>query len=115
VVVGCLGLFGLAAFTAQRRTKEIGIRKVLGASTSRIVRLLVWQFSRPVILANIIAWPIAWWVMRDWLNGFDARIALGPIPFLVAGALALLIAIGTIGAHSFRVARTNPIHALRYE
>ncbi|MBY8824097.1 ABC transporter permease [Sphingomonas colocasiae] len=115
VVVGCLGLFGLAAFTAQRRTKEIGIRKVLGASTSRIVRLLVWQFSRPVILANIIAWPIAWWVMRDWLNGFDARIALGPTPFLVAGALALLIAIGTIGAHSFRVARTNPIHALRYE
>jgi putative ABC transport system permease protein len=115
VVVGCLGLFGLAAFTAQRRTKEIGIRKVLGATTSRIVRLLVWQFVRPVILANIIAWPIAWWVMRDWLNGFDARIALGPLPFVVAGILALLIAVGTIGAHSFRVARTNPIHALRYE
>jgi len=115
VIVGCLGLFGLAAFTAQRRTKEIGIRKVLGASTSRIVRLLVWQFSRPVILANIIAWPIAWWLMRDWLNGFDARIALGPLPFLLAGTLALVIAIGTIGAHSFRVARTNPIHALRYE
>jgi putative ABC transport system permease protein len=115
VVVGCLGLFGLAAFTAQRRTKEIGIRKVLGASTYRIVRLLVWQFSRPVILANIIAWPIAWWLMRDWLNGFDARIALGPLPFVVAGVLALLIAVGTIGAHSFRVARTNPILALRYE
>ena len=115
VVVGCLGLFGLAAFTAQRRTREIGIRKVLGATTSRIVRLLVWQFIRPVILANIIAWPIAWWVMRDWLNGFDARIALGPLPFVLAGVLALLIAVGTIGAHSFRVARTNPIHALRYE
>jgi putative ABC transport system permease protein len=115
VVVGCLGLFGLAAFTAQRRTKEIGIRKVLGASTYRIVRLLVWQFSRPVILANIIAWPIAWWLMRDWLNGFDARIALGPLPFVLAGVLALLIAVGTIGAHSFRVARTNPILALRYE
>jgi putative ABC transport system permease protein len=115
VLVGCLGLFGLAAFTAQRRTKEIGIRKVLGASTPRIVRLLVWQFSRPVLLANIIAWPIAWWVMRDWLNGFDARIALTPVPFLAAGALALLIAVITIGAHSIRVARTNPIHALRYE
>ncbi len=115
VVVGCLGLFGLAAFTAQRRTREIGIRKVLGASTLRIVRLLVWQFIRPVILANIIAWPIAWWVMRDWLNGFDARIALGPLPFVLAAVLALLIAVGTIGAHSFRVARTNPIHALRYE
>lgn len=115
VIVGCLGLFGLAAFTAQRRTKEIGIRKVLGASTPRIVRLLVWQFSRPVLLANLIAWPVAWWVMRDWLNSFDARIALTPVPFLAAGALALLIAVATIGAHSIRVARTNPIHALRYE
>ena len=115
VIVGCMGLFGLAAFSAQRRTREIGIRKVLGASTSRIVRLLVWQFIRPVILANIIAWPIAWWVMRDWLNGFDARIALGPLPFLMAGMLALLIAVLTIGAHSLRVARANPIHALRYE
>ena len=78
VVVGCLGLFGLAAFTAERRTKEIGIRKVLGARSRDIVRLLVWQFSKPVIVANLIAWPIAWWVMRDWLNGFDARIPLGP-------------------------------------
>ena len=76
VVIGCLGLFGLAAFTAERRTKEIGIRKVLGARTRDIVRLLVWQFSRPVMIANIIAWPVAWWVMRDWLNGFDQRIAL---------------------------------------
>ena len=69
VIIGCLGLFGLAAFTAERRTKEIGIRKVLGARTRDIVRLLVWQFSRPVIIANLIAWPIAWWLMRDWLNG----------------------------------------------
>ena len=80
VIIGCLGLFGLAAFTAERRTKEIGIRKVLGARTRDIVRLLVWQFSRPVIIANIIAWPIAWWMMRDWLNGFDQRIALTPVP-----------------------------------
>ena len=86
VIVGCLGLFGLAAFTAERRTKEIGIRKVLGARTRDIVRLLVWQFSRPVVIANIIAWPVAWWVMRDWLNGFDARISLTPTPFLIAGA-----------------------------
>ena len=82
VLIGCLGLFGLAAFTAERRTKEIGIRKVLGATTRDIVRLLVWQFSRPVIIANIIAWPVAWWLMRDWLNGFDQRIALdaGAVP-----------------------------------
>ena len=115
VIIGCLGLFGLAAFTAQRRTKEIGIRKVLGARTRDIVRLLVWQFSRPVIIANIIAWPIAWWLMRDWLNGFDQRIALTPIPFLVAAAVALGIAIATVVGHAVKVARANPIHALRYE
>ncbi|MDT8757127.1 ABC transporter permease [Sphingomonas psychrotolerans] len=114
-VIGCLGLFGLAAFTAERRTKEIGIRKVLGARTRDIVRLLVWQFSRPVLIANLIAWPVAWWVMRDWLNQFDLRVGLTPAPFLLAGLLALAIAIATIGAHAFRVARTNPVHALRYE
>jgi putative ABC transport system permease protein len=115
VIVGCLGLFGLASFTAERRTKEIGIRKVLGARTRDIVRLLVWQFSRPVVLANIVAWPVAWWLMRDWLNGFDARIALSPTPFLLAGFLALVIAMLTVGGHAFRVARSSPIHALRYE
>jgi putative ABC transport system permease protein len=115
VVVGCLGLFGLAAFTAERRTKEIGIRKVLGARTRDIVQLLVWQFSRPVLIANLIAWPVAWWVMRGWLNGFDARIALNPLPFLFAGGLALAIAIATIASHAVRVARANPILALRYE
>ncbi len=115
VAIACLGLFGLAAFTAERRTKEIGIRKVFGARSRDIVRLLAWQFSKPVIVANIIAWPVAWWVMRDWLNNFDARIDLGPGPFLIAGLLALGIAIGTIVGHALRVSRTNPIHALRYE
>ncbi|MGZ8347684.1 MAG: ABC transporter permease [Allosphingosinicella sp.] len=115
VVIACLGLFGLAAFTAERRTKEIGIRKVFGARSRDIVRLLSWQFARPVIIANLIAWPVAWWVMRDWLNTFDARIDLGPGPFLVAGLLALAIAIGTVSGHALRVSRTNPIKALRYE
>jgi putative ABC transport system permease protein len=115
VIIGCLGLFGLAAFTAERRTKEIGIRKVLGARTRDIVRLLVWQFSRPVIIANIIAWPIAWWMMRDWLNTFDQRITLTPVPFIVAAAIALGIAVATVVGHAVRVARANPIHALRYE
>jgi putative ABC transport system permease protein len=115
VIVACLGLFGLAAFTAERRTKEIGIRKVLGARTLDIVKLLVWQFSKPVVIANLIAWPVAWWVMRDWLNGFDAQIPLNPIPFLGAGLLALGIAVATISAHAIRVARENPIKALRYE
>ncbi|HLL31823.1 MAG TPA: FtsX-like permease family protein, partial [Allosphingosinicella sp.] len=115
VVVACLGLFGLAAFTAERRTKEIGIRKVLGARSRDIVRLLAWQFSKPVIVAILIAWPVAWWVMRDWLNTFDARIDLGPAPFVLAGALTLAIALGTIASHAIRVARANPIKALRYE
>jgi putative ABC transport system permease protein len=115
LIIGCLGLFGLAAFIAQRRTKEIGIRKVFGARTRDIVQLLVWQFSRPVVLANIVAWPVAWWLMRDWLNTFDQRIALTPIPFVLAGAIALGIAIATVVGHAVKVARANPIHALRYE
>ncbi len=115
ILISCLGLFGLAAFMVERRTREIGIRKVLGARTRDIVRLLIWQFSWPVLIANLIAWPIAWWTMREWLNGFAERIDLGPAPFLLAGSLALAIAVGTIAGHVVRTARANPIHALRYE
>ena len=115
VLIGCLGLYGLAAFTVARRTREIGIRKVLGARTRDIVRLLVWQFSRPVLVANLIAWPAAWWAMRGWLNGFDARIALDPKLFVAAGALALGIAAATVVTHALKVARAHPVHALRYE
>jgi putative ABC transport system permease protein len=115
VVIACLGLYSLASFATERRTKEIGIRKVLGAKVRHIVRLLAWQFSKPVVIANLVAWPAAWWAMREWLNGFDVRIDLTPGPFLLAGMLALLIAIGTVAGQAFRVARMNPIHALRYE
>ena len=115
VTIACLGLYALAAFAAQRRTKEIGIRKVLGARIRDIVRLLAWQFSKPVVIANLIAWPVAWWAMRDWLNSFDLRVPLTPGPFLFAGLLALAIALGTVAGHAVRVARLNPIHALRYE
>jgi putative ABC transport system permease protein len=115
VLIACLGLYSLASFATERRTKEIGIRKVLGAKVRDIVRLLAWQFSKPVVLANLIAWPVAWWAMREWLNTFDIRIPLTPTPFALAGLLALLIAIVTVAGQSLRVARTNPIHALRYE
>ena len=115
VLISCLGLFGLAAFTAERRTKEIGIRKVLGARVRDIVRLLVWQFTRPVLLANLIAWPAAWWAMRNWLNEFQSRVDITPTPFVLAGLLALIVASVTIMGHAVRVARANPIHALRYE
>jgi putative ABC transport system permease protein len=115
ILIGCLGLFGLAAFLAERRTMEIGLRKLFGARVADIVGLLVWQFSRPVLFANLIAWPIAWWVMRDWLNGFTDRIALSPAFFVGAGLLAFLIAVATVGAHAVKVARGRPIDALRYE
>ena len=115
IIVACLGLYGLAAFTAERRTREIGIRKVLGAHAGDIVRLLVWEFSRPVLLANLIAWPVAWWLMRDWLDGFAVRIDLGPTWFIGAGVVAALIAAVTIIGHALRVARQSPALALRYE
>lgn len=88
---------------------------MLGARTRDIVRLLVWQFSKPVIIAMPIAWAASWWAMKIWLDTFDTRIDLGPVPFVAAGLLALAIAIGTIASHAIKVARANPILALRYE
>jgi putative ABC transport system permease protein len=115
IVIACMGLFGLAAFTAGRRTKEIGIRKVFGARIRDVVWLLLWQFSIPVLIANLIAWPIAWYYLHDWLQGFSYRIPLSPLYFLGAGLVALLIAWATVFSHARRVAAANPIHALRYE
>ncbi|WP_194214163.1 ABC transporter permease [Kordiimonas pumila] len=117
VIVACLGLYGLAAFTAERRTKEIGIRKVLGAGVLDIVHLLVVQFSKPVVIANLIAWPLVSWAMLRWLENFPYRIdSLLLIPFCVgAGLISLVIAWLTVSAHAVKVARTNPIKALRHE
>jgi putative ABC transport system permease protein len=115
ILISCLGLFGLAAFTAQRRTKEIGIRKVFGARTQDVVRLLLWQFSIPVLIANAIAWPIAYYYLHHWLESYAYRISLNPLYFIGAGATALAIAWATIFAHALRVARASPIFALRYE
>jgi len=115
IFIACLGLFGLAAFTAGRRTKEIGIRKVFGARDRDVVFLLLWQFSVPILVANLIAWPIAWYYLHDWLNSFAYRITLSPLYFVGVGVVALLIAWITILGHALRVARANPIRALRYE
>ena len=115
IVIACLGLFGLAAFTADRRTREIGIRKVFGARNRDVLILLLWQFTVPVLIANAIAWPLAWYYLHGWLQGFAYRIALNPLYFVGAGLVALLIAWATIFAHARRVARANPVHALRYE
>jgi putative ABC transport system permease protein len=115
IFIACLGLFGLAAFTAGRRTKEIGLRKVFGGRTRDVVKLLLWQFSLPAMIANLIAWPLAWYYLDDWLKGFAYRISLSPFYFLGAGAVALLIAGLTVLSHAIRVARATPIGALRYE
>jgi putative ABC transport system permease protein len=115
VVVSCLGLFGLASYTAERRTKEIGIRKVLGASGPALTWLLARDFSRWVLAANIFAWPVAYLAVTKWLEGYPYRIGIGPGPFLFAGGAAFLVALLTVGFHSIRTARANPAGALRYE
>ncbi len=117
IIVACLGLYGLASFSAEQRTKEIGIRKVLGARVIDIVRLLVWQFSRPVLIANAIAWPVGWYLMSGWLEGFQYRLDSTFIfaTALIAGAVALLIAWLTVAGRAAHVAQANPIQALRYE
>jgi len=117
IVIACLGLYGLSAFTVERRTKEIGIRKVMGASVKDIVALLIWQFSKPVVLANLIAWPIAAYLMLTWLEAFPYRMdAIWLVPIcLGVGLLSLVIAWSTVGGNAAKVARKNPIKALRYE
>ena len=115
IFVACLGLFGLVAFTAERRTKEIGIRKVLGASVSGIVMLLSKDFVKLVLIANVIAWPIAYWAMRDWLANFAYRINLDWQIFALSGGLALVVAVLTVGYQAWKAARANPVDALRYE
>ncbi len=117
VVIACLGLYGLASFTAERRTKEIGIRKVMGARVRDIVTLLVWQFTIPVLAANVITWPTAWFLMSGWLERFSYRIDNSYIivSCVIAGAGALIIAWLTVASRAITVASANPINALRYE
>ena len=115
IFIACLGLFGLASFAADRRTREIGIRKSFGARARDIVLMLLWQFSIPVLVANLIAWPITYYYLRNWLEGYAYRISLNPLYFLGAGLAALIIAWATVFVHARRVANANPIHALRYE
>ncbi len=115
IAIACLGIFGLASYTAEQRTKEIGIRKVMGASVSTIVKLINQEFLILVLFSNIIAWPIAWYFMKDWLNNFDYRIDLTIWPFLLSGVIAIIIAILSVSYKALRASRTNPVDALRYE
>ena len=115
IFIACLGLFGLAAFTAGRRTKRDRHAQGVRRAHPRSVFLLLWQFSIPVLIANAIAWPVAWYYLHGWLQGFAYHIPLSPLYFLGAGAVAMLIAWVTVFTHARRVASANPIHALRYE
>jgi putative ABC transport system permease protein len=115
IFISCLGLFGLASYTTEQRTREIGIRKVLGASVNSIVGLLSKDFLKLVLLANVIAWPLAWWAMDRWLQDFAYRIDMSTWVFLFAGVIALLIALFTISFQSIRAARANPVQSLRAE
>jgi len=113
--IACLGLFGLASFLAERRTQEIGIRKILGASTSGITVILTREFIKWVVLANVIAWPLAYYAGRHWLRGFAYRSSFGLDLFLLAAAVSLCIAAFTVGYQTLKAARANPADALRYE
>lgn len=113
--IACLGLLGLASFMAESRTKEIGIRKILGSSVTGIVFMLSKQFTKWVLLANIIAWPVAYFAMHSWLQGFAYRINIGILTFVLSAMMALLIALLTVGYQAIRAAVANPVDALRYE
>ena len=115
VAIGCVGLWGLASFTTAQRVREIGIRKTLGASSTDVVKLLVGQFLKPVLVANLLAWPLAWAAMRMWLAGFDDRITLSPLFFVAASVLATVIAVLTVLGQSIRAARATPVWALHHD
>ena len=115
IFVACLGLFGLSVFIAAERTKEIGIRKVLGASISKIILLLSKEFLIWIIIANIAAWPIAYYAMNKWLQNFAYRIDISWWTFILAGLLAFVIALLTVSIQSIKAALANPVQSLRYE
>ncbi len=114
-MIACIGLYGLASFIADRRTKEIGIRKVLGASVLNIVMMLSWELSKLVLVANIIAWPVAWLMMSNWLDAFSTRVDMSIIPYVLAGLIAFILAYGTTSIRSWAAARINPIYSLKSE
>jgi putative ABC transport system permease protein len=115
IVIACFGVLGLVSFSAENRTKEIGIRKVLGASVAGIVNLLSMDFVKLVLLGNCIAWPMAYFAMNSWLQNFAYRIDIGWWMFALAGGLALLIALATVSTQALKAALANPVEALRYE
>jgi len=115
IVLSCMGLFGMAFIIIRQRVKEIGVRKVLGASVSGIATLVTKEFIKPVIIALVIATPIAWWAMHKWLQDFSYRVDIQWWIFIVAGVVAVLIAILTVSFHAIKAAVANPVKSLRTE
>ena len=115
IFIACLGLFGLSSFITEQRTKEIGIRKVLGASVSGIVAMLSKDFVKLVLIAILIATPLSWYFMNKWLNDFAFRINIGWTVFVIAGSSAILIALITVSFQAIKAALANPVKSLRTE
>jgi putative ABC transport system permease protein len=115
IFISCLGLFGLASYSAEKRIKEIGIRKVMGASVQSIISLLSKHFIRLVIVSNLLAWPLAWFAIHRWLEDYAYRIPMSWWVFVIAGVLAMAIALITVSILAFRAAVTNPVNSLRTE
>jgi putative ABC transport system permease protein len=115
IFIACLGLFGLASFMTIQRTKEIGIRKALGSTSANIILLLSKGFIQLVLAANLVAWPLAWWVMDRWLQSFPYHIHINPVLFVAAGLGVVVIAFVSVGFQTFKAARVNPANTLKYE
>jgi putative ABC transport system permease protein len=115
ILLACLGLYGLSSYAAQQRFREVGIRKVLGASMRQIVLDLSMDFIKPSLLAIIIAFPLSWWALHKWLEGYVYRIDINWINFLIGGALTILLAAITVSMHALSAARTSPVKSLRAE
>jgi putative ABC transport system permease protein len=115
VIVACLGLFGLSAYTATQRTKEIGIRKALGSSDRGIFILLSQEYVKLIALAIVVASPLVWWIMNNWVQGFPYRTTISPVIFIIAGVAVLLVALLTVSFQTIKAARVNPVESLRYE
>jgi putative ABC transport system permease protein len=115
IVIGCLGLFGLAVYTTRQRSKEIGIRKVLGATAFGLVGLLSLDFLKLVLMANLIAWPLAWYLLTQWLSNFAYHIDVSLVILFLSGFIALLIAWLTVGFESIKAALQNPVESLHHE
>ncbi len=115
IAVACSGLYGLVLYAAERRTKEVGIRKVLGASVPEVVFMLSKEFTKWVLVGNLIAWPVAYYIMHNWVQNFAYKASIGVWVFVFSGALALVVALLTVGTHAVKAATANPVRSLRYE